>query len=328
MKFRDLEIKKILIVTLSNLGDVILTFPVIDTLIENFPAAEISLVVGPRSKILFDGNPRFKDIYIFNKKVSGFKHLAWVMKLRQQTFDLVVDLRQSAIPFMIKARHKTPARAVKTNVHMRLNHLNRLKTVFDIPSDKAASRSSLYIADADKTYIEGLLKGSLHENFSLIAVAPGAANHIKRWKAEGFAQVCDRLLEKKKTTVIFVGDANDKLTTAKIKEHMKLKALDFCGQTTFGQLAYLLQKCAFVLVNDSAVMHLASYLDIPTVAIFGPTNPNKYGPWSSRSRIVRKDLFCSPCEKSGCAYHHECMQQIESQEILHAIKELHDETKF
>ena len=185
---------------------------------------------------------------------------------------------------------------------------------------------NLHVTDEDRSYVQNLFKSHMPSNEKFVVVGPGAANHIKRWKEEGFAQVCDKIIEDYKMQIVFVGDGADQEVVSRMKDQMKNKGIDFSGQTSLGQLAEVLRRSVFVIANDSAIMHMASYLDVPVVAIFGPTDSNKYGPWSSKSYVVKKtDLFCAPCEKSGCAYHHECMKYIEPQEILETVKSMINE---
>ena len=84
----------------------------------------------------------------------------------------------------------------------------------------------------------------------------------------------------------------------------------------------LMQRAALVITNDSASLHLASALYIPTVAIFGPTDADKYGPTATQSRTIRRHLFCSPCEQALCRFSHECMRFISAEEVYEAAKQL------
>lgn len=316
------EIHNILVITLSNLGDVILTFPVIDILKRDFPEARLSIVAGPKAETLFKENPYIYRTYIFDKAKSGLQKFSWLMELRGQKFDLVVDLRNTAIPFLIQAKYSTPLQIFKPKtMHMKTKHLNRLKSVFNFETESQI-RYALFRNEKDIQYIDRVVRNKIGVGKKIFVAAPGAANHIKRWTPEGFGRVCDQLAEFSNTKIVFVGDANDKGIVDDISLLMHSDFLNLCGETTITQLAELLRRSTLALTNDSAVMHLASYLDIPVVAIFGPTDPRKYGPWSSASTAVRKDIFCSPCEKPGCAYQHECMKHLQPEEVFSAVQRL------
>ncbi len=320
MLFKKSEIKKILVVSLSNPGDVILTFPVVDILLENFPDAPLSVVAGEKAKEFFTGNPFIQNVYVFNKKSSSWDKLSWVLHLRRERFDLIVDLRNTAIPFFAGGQYRTSYRmSKKPLMHMKEKHLNRLRTVLDF-SHESRTRRAIYITAQDKKFVDDVFKSGIGEGETFVVVSPGAANHIKRWREEGFARVCESLAARHKAKIVFVGDQNDRALARSIAAQMKHPVVDLTAQTTLLQLAEVIHRAKLVIANDSAVMHLASYLNVPTLAIFGPTDEHKYGPWSDRSWVVRKNLFCSPCEKSGCAYHHECMEEIRSEEVLSVLE--------
>ncbi|OGX18824.1 MAG: lipopolysaccharide heptosyltransferase II, partial [Omnitrophica WOR_2 bacterium RBG_13_44_8b] len=105
-----------------------------------------------------------------------------------------------------------------------------------------------------------------------------------------------------------------------IAEHLE-KIIDLTAGTTIQELSFLIKKASCVITNDSAVLHIASYINTPTVAIFGPTNEAKYGPWSEINAIVKRDLVCRPCEKAQCGPGTlKCMQLIKVEDVLKAIR--------
>jgi len=316
MKLNASKIKKILVISLSNIGDVILTFPVIDILKRDFASAEVSVVVGAKAASLFKHNPYIAEVFIYEKHKPPFKQLKWLLELRKNNFDLVIDLRNTAIPLFLSPKYRTPLSSggVK-KIHMKEKHLNRLKNVWDF-KDLSQKHYALYIGGSDKQYIDDMLKNHIEANKRFIVVGPGAANHIKRWTEEGFAKLCDELIEDYKLKIIFVGDENDKDVVSSIINKMQKHAINWVCKTTLIQLGELVSRSWSVIANDSAIMHMASYLNVPTLAIFGPTDEAKYGPWGFQGAVIRKkDLFCAPCQKSGCAYKHECMQQLTVEEV-------------
>jgi ADP-heptose:LPS heptosyltransferase len=98
---------------------------------------------------------------------------------------------------------------------------------------------------------------------------------------------------------------------------------DLVGKTTIYEVHYLLKQYAkFLLCVDSSILHLGSYLNIPMVAIFGPTDIFRYGPWSDRFKIVRNEaLPCVPCQKPHCSLKHKCMD-IHPEIVIKAAREL------
>ena len=315
------KINQILVITLSNPGDVILTFPAIDILKEKFPGARLSVMVGPRAEGLFQGNPHIRKVLVFDKRQKPYEQFQWILNLRQEKFDLVVDLRHTAIPLLLRKRYCTPICHFNFfQHHMKKKHLKRLRSVLRFKGE-SRKRSALFISDEDERYIEEWIGNNIPREQRFFVVGPGAASHIKRWREDHFAAACQELMNSLKVQIVFVGDQNDVWVVSRIIQRMKnQQPLDLSGKTMLPQLAALLKRSSLVIVNDSAILHMASYLDRPVVAIFGPTNERKYGPWSSRGLVVRKKLFCSPCEQSACAYHHECMADLEVKEVVEAVR--------
>jgi ADP-heptose:LPS heptosyltransferase len=155
---------------------------------------------------------------------------------------------------------------------------------------------------------------------SMIAVAAGAKSHTKRWMREEFIKVCGRLTMEENFKVILVGDDNDKGINREIATSGVKEVYDVTGRTTLRELAYLLSLCKLIITNDSAPLHIASAVGIASVAIFGPTDPKKYGPIYPNSIVVRTDIKCSPCEKALCRFEWDCMKGISADEVFNAAK--------
>jgi len=279
---RSSKIKRILVVSLSNIGDVVLTLPVVDILRAAFPAAELHLVVGPKAKSLFDENPHITRVIVYDKKMSWRGKLGWFLGLRRVRFDLVVDLRNSMLSFLLNAGTVTFPACSPPKVHMKAKHLARLALVLDdinIPVERAA----IILSAEQRSSVGRLVRG--WEDY--VVVAPGAAAVHKRWSEQGFLQVVRHLISKGQK-VVLVGDQNDKIVAGRIAAAFPDGALDLCGQTTLVELAGVVARAALAVTNDSGIMHVASYFDRPVIALFGRSDPFFYGPWSSRCVALRK----------------------------------------
>ena len=320
-RLKNSEIENILVVSLSNIGDVILTLPVIDTLKANFPKARINVVVGPKAAELLSDDPRV-NVIIYDKRIPFKSKLGFFIYLRKQKFDLIVDLRYSALTLFLRGTFKTSpfVKTPKTVEHMKHRHLYKLKSTYPA-INKFYTLSEININDSDRNKIDRILsENKLSSETNIVIVGPGAASHWKRYHERGFARTCDYLIENYSVKIVMVGDKNDSEIAQKVSSLMNNESVNLCGQTNLKQLAYLIKKTKLVISNDSAVMHMASYLDVPVLAMFGPTNPNKYGPWNSRSFVVKKELNCSPCEESSCRYNHECMALLKEDLVIKQAK--------
>lgn len=329
---------KILFITLSNIGDVILSLPALDSLLAVYPNAEITVLCGGRAAGLFEGSFYIKRYIVYDKSVSLKDKLRLISQLRKNEYDLIVDLKNSALPLLLKAKFKTYPwfNAPGGIVHMRQRHLYKVRK-FTLSlwegagpdkemADKGRAflRKSFYISDRDRK----VLSQSLGDDLALgedkfIVIGPGARSHIKRWPQANFAALSDILVRELGFKIVIAGDNDDLGVCQQFKNQVLLPIIDLCAKTSLKSLAALIERAAMVISNDSAIMHLASYLDRPTLAIFGPTNCHKYGPWSRRSEVVRGNLSCSPCEAAQCKINNlSCMKDIKVEEIYAAAKRL------
>ncbi len=283
------DIKRILVISLSNIGDAILTFPVVDALINAYPNAEVSVIVASKSKALFLYNPKLKNIFEYDKKINILDKLKWVLRLRREKFDLVIDLKNSAIPFILWPRYRTSVEIKKDeNIHMKDKHIERLKTVYQ--GEIAFSpQHMLFLGEEDEARVNWLLKSFIKGNERFVVMAPGSLNEFKRWDKEKFKEVARHVINHNKLKVVFIGDGSDKVIADFICDGLKESTLNLCGKTSLLQCAGIVKQATMALVNDSGPMHMASYFDKPVVALFGPSKVHQYGPWSSQSIYLKGD---------------------------------------
>jgi heptosyltransferase-2 len=146
----------------------------------------------------------------------------------------------------------------------------------------------------------------------------------KRWLAEGFAAVADRVIREQGMKVIFFGGSADRATVSQVLGLMQEKAVDWVGQTNLRELIAAIARCQTFLTNDSGPMHIAVACQVPTVAIFGPTTKELgFFPYGSGHIVIEKDLPCRPCGLHGAKKcpldHFKCMKQITPDEVYQAI---------
>lgn len=302
--------RRILLISLSNIGDAILTTPVLEALARHWPSAAITVLVGPRAVPLFERDPRVAQVWPYDKMASLAEKARLVWRIRRARFDRVVNLRHGFLPRM-------PG-------HRVTRHLEVARRM-GIPIEGVGLR--VYVPPEDEATVAGWL-GTVRS--PLIAIAPGARSHLKRWTAPGFAAVADVLMRESGAQVVLVGDAEDRPIADEVAAAIGARhpqssisawhLRNLAGQTTLRQLAALLARMALVLTNDSACLHLAGAVGTPVVALFGPTDPVKYGPAGPRDAVARLALVCSPCERALCPYGHECLQWLPARDVLAAVR--------
>lgn len=318
MKIDKSQVNRILVITLSNVGDIILTTPVISALKSKFPGARIDVMVGPNGREIFERDPIVFKLIIYDKHIPITEKRRLQLKLKRLKYDLVCDLKNTVFPMLIapKFRTSTIQRFPKGPLHGRLKHLYRLRS---FGMDIKEPVSYIHIPKEDDEYISALIeKEGVSGQF--VVINPGAKSHIKRWSPEGFATVADRMVSECGVKVIFVGTENDKETVAGVIMKMSGPYHNFVGKTNIRQLAELIKRSKLVITNDSAPLHLACAVGAKVLAIFGPTDPRRYGPIGELDLVINKKLHCSPCENAQCAYNHECMKMISPEEVFENAK--------
>jgi ADP-heptose:LPS heptosyltransferase len=311
-------VKRILVITLSNVGDIVLTTPVIRALSKRFPSSRIDVLVGPSGKGIFDRDPRIFKLIIYDKHASLIEKRRLQLKLSRLKYDLVVDLRNTVLPILLRPRFRTsPVQTFpKSVVHKRQRHMYRLHR---LGIDDPGEGSYIYVGAEDESYTDALIKNSGITE-PIVVINPGAKSHLKRWTVQGFAEVADRLSGDCKASVVFTGMGEDAAVVKEITDKMKNKYHDLTGKTNVRQLAALLKKARLIITNDSAPLHIGCAAGTRVLAIFGPTDPKKYGPTGELDAVVSKKLFCSPCESAVCKYAHECMKLISADEVYDTAK--------
>ncbi len=318
------KINKILFITLSNIGDAVLTLPTLDLLRRNFPKAELVCLCPLKPRELFERSLSVDKLMVYDKHAPLRDKIRLFMELNKQDFDMVVDLRNSLFGAFLGARYRTSPflRIPKYIKHMRERHLFRLmrvEGVFPLLSEPH-SGFSLKPSLLEEVRMNLWLKeeGITNEG-RIILVGPGARSHIKRWPAEKFCKLIPMLANEFCAKVVLCGDKQDQDISSFIVKNCGDYVIDLTGRTSLTQLAHLVKRALLVITNDSALLHLASYLDRPIVALFGPTDETKYGPWSQSCAIVKKEVFCRPCQRPQCRYKNiDCMQKISINQVMDA----------
>ena len=313
---------KILFITLSNIGDVVLTMPVLSALKDNFPEAEIDIVVGPRPKEIFIKDPALGRIFTYDKRSSFKQRLDFIKTLKRKRYDLAVDMRMSLIPVLINAKNRTALISINKGLikHKRSAHLNKLKSL----GIEYKERRNIHIDSSDRENVIRLLeKNGLEKKDILIGVSPACRSHLKQWRTDGFTEVINNLLREGNYKIVLIGDVTQVDVSREIKSSTEYEGLiDLTGKISLNELFALIERVQVLLTCDSACLHIACDLGVKVAAIFGPTDPREYGPTGKNDIVIRKNLKCSPCRKARCSQNRECLEQIDAGEVLAAVKKI------
>ena len=321
---RDFDIRKILIIGLSCLGDNLLITPSIKLIKDSFKKADVDIVVGPNSLEFAKDNPWFSQFFIYNKQ-KGFGNL--LKKLRKTNYDLIVDFRNSMFPFLLRGKFKLTfflkefmSDKIFTSESERMIQL--LEPFFGKP-DKL--RLYFPVSNAEKEKTDRLLrKLEIRKSDIFVVLNPGANFIPKRWPEEKFAEVGKALSNEYAAKIILIGTEKEKALAGRIKDSIQAEknVFNFAGKTTLRELASLLQRADVIITNDTGPMHLAAAVQCPVVVMFGPSNPYRYGPVGTVNHIIHSDIDCFPCKFKNTCKRKDflCMKKINPDIVLNAAR--------
>ncbi|GIX46473.1 MAG: glycosyl hydrolase [Candidatus Tectimicrobiota bacterium] len=336
------QLRTVLLVRLSSIGDILLTTPVLRLLRQACPQARLDFALKAPYADLLRANPCVDRLLLVP---PGESLRAMWRRLRQQRYDLVLDwqrtLRSRVLLWGVRATHRL-AYNKRTVRRALLVHLgwNLLRPPLAVPELYARPLRRLGLTAplpplemhltpesqaAAAAYLEQALPAGQRQ--PLLAVAPGARWATKRWPAERFAAVAQALADAHGAAVVLLGDADDVPLAQAICQQLRAPVLDGTGRLSLMQTAALLQRCRLLLSNDSGLMHLAAALRVPVVAVFGPTVAEfGFYPFQATAQVVSLALPCRPCSTKGSRrcprQHHQCMRGLSSEQVLDAARQL------
>lgn len=268
-------------ISLSNIGDAVMTTPVLQSLHNHFPGTFIDIVGDQRSSEIFMHCPYRGEIFHKNKKklLRGGPALVW--NLRKREYDLVVDLRTDGLIWLVRAKKRLgKRRAEPYGPHAVQQHMGVIRHIHgeDIIPD-----CFIWPGEENENYARNKL--CEYSGRKILALGPGANWPGKIWPENNYLALIEAL-KKDFDVVVLLGDKRDRTLTGIIKQHSSLPVIDLCGETTLLQAAATLKHVTVFIGNDSGLGHLASGVDTHTLTIFGPGNPERYRPWGTKSQIV------------------------------------------
>ncbi len=325
-------IRNILVIKPSSLGDIIHALPAVGAVRRHFKEAHIAWLVKPAWAQILTEHPFIDEVIAVPFRWRGLPQLR--QAIRQRPFDLVVDLqglfRSAALGYLTGAARRiglaearegapffytdsvtTPKRvvhAVERCLHVAIALGADPEPIqFGLPKTEAAT------AEVDR-FME---TAGLSAPFVLLH--PAARWENKRWPPERFAQVGDGLLQAGKVPV-FTGGSGDHDAIRQILSIMERGGgVNGAGRLSLPGLAELQRRALYFIGNDSGPMHLAAAVGTKVVALFGPTDPNRVGPYGMGHCVIRKRNDCIGCHRDACIHQNRCMKAIQVEDVQTAI---------
>ncbi|MEI8350245.1 MAG: glycosyltransferase family 9 protein [Candidatus Omnitrophota bacterium] len=296
----------------TNIGDTVLGLPVIDALRSCYPASQISVIASRQTEEFFSRHNNINRVLVFDKRWNIWKKMRFAFSLAGSC-DLMVDLKNSLLPLVSGGKHTPFCRAKTSHQHAKDAYL-ALIAPFAPKAPRAISDFILNDTESKKW-----------ENYKLpnaifIACASNALQ--KQYPYKHLAETIRQL--KQVAPMIILGQERDRQF---YKDILGMEGIvDLVGKTAIHEVFYLIKKhCQLLVCVDSSILHITSYLNIPTVALFGQNSPQRYGPWSTKYTVLyNEQLPCVPCEKPHCHMNHQCME-INPGQVVKAVQQLYND---
>jgi 3-deoxy-D-manno-octulosonic-acid transferase/heptosyltransferase-1 len=344
--------QNILIVKLSAIGDVIHTLPALNAIRKHYPNARITWLAEEAAYPLVANHPAIDRVLLSQRKrwlndlksphsrnQAMRKISEFIRNLRDTEYDVILDfqalLKSGVLIALARGTRKIGfgkgmehdehsymflnerVPPVSMELHAILRYLHLLRAL-GIDSDEIEYK--LPIQNKDRENAKALLKQSGLENASrLIAINPMAKWDTKLWENEKFAILADRLNEMYPAGIFFTGAPEDIPVIEDILSRMKTDAGNFAGKTKLIELAALYEIADVLITTDTGPMHLGAAVNVPVIALFGPTAHWRTGPFGAGHQVIR--AACSPCFRRQCP-DMRCMKQITPDQVLSAVKKV------
>ena len=266
-----------LFITLSNIGDALLTTPVLQCLHRYDETATVDIVGDERSSELFLHCPYRGEIYHKQKRRFLRGALALLLELRRKRYDLVVDLRTDILARLVRAEKRFVKIAGGGQSHAVARHF---AAVSSLAEGEETPSTILWLGQADRDYADEVCRQLPGDRW--LCIGPGANWEKKIWPAEKYAQITDELRDEFDALVL-LGNKADNRQAEHIATRVRLPCVNLCGRTTLLQAAAVLARMTLFLGNDSGLGHIAAAIGAPSFTLFGPGNPARYHPWGPRA---------------------------------------------
>jgi heptosyltransferase-2 len=341
----NLNANKILVMRYRFIGDTVLTVPFLRNLRLACPSARIDLMIEPFSGQVIEGCPyvdrvipfEFKTIHRYSSvsqrgKLAGYIHY-WKL-IRQNQYDAVFVLKRSLSSALLAAAAGVPRRigfategrgvfltdrvAYRHDQHEVDNFLDCLRSI-NIPVHSSALE--LWPSpESNQKALTFFRNAGWGERDLKIVIHAAASLPAKQWPLDRFASVMKTLRERYKARFIYTGAERDAGLYREIEKQGPFDGLNLCGMMNLRENISVYGAADLFFGVDSGPMHMAAATGIPIVALFGPTDERKWGPWGEGHTVITKRLSCYPCKPHKCA-DNQCMKRITVEESIQALQQ-------
>ncbi len=339
------RVQRLLILKVSSMGDIVHASPVAAALKRAYPHLIIGWVAEDRHAGVIADSPCIDRLHIVPHRLlreRPFRREWWrairqlIGEIRAERYQVALDLQgllKSAlwgvlggVPLRFGAhrmREGTPLLMKRLPIpdrpdwHVVLQYLEAVRWLGVEPA--LPVEFPLVIPEEARQSARAMLQ-QVGAAGVFISLNPSAGREWKRWAIEKFAALSDRIEAELGLPAVFIGGASDKPLEEKLRTLKDRPLRSLIGRTTLKQAMAVVTQSALHICGDTGTAHIAAAFGTPCVALYGPTSPDRTGPFGQRERVLYKRPLCRQCPPDRCLAH-ECLQWITVDEVLERVRQ-------
>lgn len=314
---KNKSFKRILIIRLDEIGDMMTSMPAIHQLAKSFPTAEITVWCTRITSQLLIHTPYITKIVTEKKNLEG-------------NYDLIVDLFGNNSTTFYALVHQPKYRFDRGSIRfknkfMLPKHPHEINVNFQILKPLIGDfqeniEKHLYLGEENKKNAAYFLNQNNITRFAVLH--PFSLKKLKEWPSKKFAELAILLRQNYQLEIIFIGTKKEEEDISSIQNKIPFKTFVFAGYNLL-DLAALCSKAALMVGNDSGPMHIANAVNIPVIGLFGPGEPHLFAPTGKKATFIHYKLECNPCDQVHCVHpENTCMNRITIEDVLNKVDKL------
>lgn len=343
------EPKKILIILLGAIGDVVRALPMAVRIKQNFPDAELAWAVEPISSGLVKNHPSIDKVILFDRPKGLPAYFSFIKALRAEKFDLVLDMQRH-----VKSGFSSFYTGSKRRIGFHRKNSREFNWIFNNESIEAAEHFSsktdqfqlfgdklglakmekpydfgFKIQDSESVRIENILLEQaklqsirLPDKSKRVGLILGSTWESRFWFPERYRETISLLYKKWGIVSVLIGAKGERDFANQILTD-SLPAIDLVEKTSISDLTTLFSLVSVAIGSDSGPMHIASAMKIPVISLWGSTSPKRSAPYANEHLILQSAIGCSPCYKRTCpGLNRLCMYDIPAEAVVARVESL------
>ena len=337
------NLKSILLVKMSSIGDVVMSTPVAESVRKAYPDAYIGWLVEEKCRDVVIGNPYLDEVFVWSR-TSGIRSLRSarevIRRMRARRFDVAIDfqgLAKSAIMTYLSGaalrigyadckEHNTFLynKTVECGVwphRMRCHRL--LLEPIGIQMESVSPNMLIPLSDehTDRS-LELLIAHGVLDRDNIVVLVPATTFAFKHWIEDRWASVADELWTRLGLIPVFLGGKGDVELIERIRARAKTRTVSLVGQTTWAVAAATAKRARLTVAVDTGLMHSSVAVGTPTIALYGPTPEWKEHVSRPNFKLLMKEFPCAPCRPRRACEGFDCMKAITVEDVVAAAEEI------